>query len=115
MELIVSTYDAKGVSIYPLPPTFVEASWNSSGIDAGKTIWDFTKSLISNLGNYPDLREVYVRTLKLSDGRTFTTDGDYDTTNFLFRLKLPKTVTSPITITIKDVSENETKLMLNIL
>lgn len=109
-ELIISSIDMKGDNIYPLPPVLVEASWSENQ----KVGWNFTKTLLNNLGSFPDIREVFARNLRLSDGRSFTTKGDYSNTVFLYRLKLPGTVTSPITLTVKDSSANEKKILLNI-
>ncbi|MEK6628158.1 MAG: hypothetical protein AABY53_05990, partial [Bdellovibrionota bacterium] len=58
--------------------------------------------------------EVYARNLKLSDGRSFTTRGDYSNTIFLFRLKIPPTATSPITLKVSDGSGNEKIVVLDI-
>lgn len=108
-ELIISTYDMKATNIYPLPPTLIEASWGADN----KVGWNFTQTFMTSSGTYPDIREVYARNLRLDDGRSFTTLGDYDSTLFLFRLKLPATATLPITLTVQDVSGNQTKIILN--
>ncbi|MBC7466901.1 MAG: hypothetical protein H7256_13010 [Bdellovibrio sp.] len=108
-ELVISAYDMKGTNVYPLPPTLVEASWGSDN----KIGWNFTQNLLTPAGTFPDLREVYARNLRLDDGRSFTTLGDYDSTLFLFRLKLPATATLPITLTIQDATGNQTKIILN--
>jgi hypothetical protein len=109
-ELIVSTFDMKGENVYPLPPVVIEASWS----DSFKTGWDFTQKLLTSSGLFPDIREVFARNLKLSDGRSFTTKGDYSSTEFLFRLKLPANAQSPIALTVKDVSSNETRILLDV-
>lgn len=109
-ELLVSAYDMKGDNIYPLPPVYVEAEFNKKE----KTIWDFTKYLLNSLGQFPDIREVYARNVKLTDGRVITTQGDYEKTNFVFRLKIPAEATLPIQIKIKDASENMTQLTLDL-
>jgi hypothetical protein len=108
-ELIISTYDLKASNMYQLPPTFIEAKWN----EFGKVGWDFTQFLVNSLGSFPDLREVYARNVRLNDGRVVSTSGDYDSTEFLFRLKIPVTATLPIMITVKDVSGNATQVQLN--
>lgn len=109
-ELIVSAIDMKGDNIYPLPPTFVEASWSENQ----QVGWNFSQMLLNSLGSFPDIREVYARNLKLTDGRSFTTKGDYSNTVFLFRLKIPPTANGPITLTIKDASANEKKVLINV-
>lgn len=109
-ELIVSALDMKGENIYPLPPVSVEAVWNN----VLKTGWDFAQRLLTSAGTFPDIREVYARNLKLSDGRSFTTKGDYTNTVFLFRLKLPANASSPLSINVKDSSNNITTVLLNI-
>ncbi|MEQ1723070.1 MAG: hypothetical protein ABL930_07820, partial [Pseudobdellovibrio sp.] len=109
-ELIVSAFDMKGENVYPLPPVIVEASWS----DSFKTGWDFTQKLLTTSGLFPDIREVFARNLKLSDGRSFTTKGDYSNTEFLFRLKLPANVQNPITLTVKDISGNVNKVLLEL-
>lgn len=114
-ELIVSAFDIKGENIYPLPPTLVEATWSVLGSESKKIGWDFTQRLLNSLGLFPDIREVYARNLKLSDGRSFTTKGDYSNTVFLFRLKIPPTATSPITLKVSDSSGNEKIIILDII
>ena len=109
-EIVVSAIDMKGENIYPLPPVFVEASWSNTL----KVSLDFSQFLLDLNQSFPDIRDVYARNLRLSDGRTFTTKGDYTNTQFLFRLKIPPTATSPITITVKDISGNKTINTLNI-
>lgn len=110
-EIIILSTDMKGENIYPLPPVFVEASWSENK----KVGWDFTQFLLNSSQSFPDIREVFARNLKLSDGRNFTTRGDYNNTQFLFRLKIPPTVTSPIKLTVKDISGNENSTQLNII
>lgn len=109
-ELIISAIDMKGENIYPLPPVSVEAAWN----DVVKVGWNFSQRLLTSAGTFPDIREVFARNLKLSDGRSFTTKGDYSNTVFLFRLKIPETASSPILISVKDSSDNESTVLLNI-
>lgn len=101
-EIIVSSIDQKGDNIYPLPPTLIEVRW----IQDQQVSWDFTQNLFNNLNIFPDIRNVYAATLRLSDGRTFTTQGNYTNTQFLFRLKIPPTATSPLTLSVKDSSGN---------
>lgn len=110
-ELIVSALDMKGDNVYPLPPTLIMANWSKTF----KTGWDFTQRLLTLTGLFPDIREVYARNLRLSDGRSFTTKGDYTNTVFLFRLKIPSTTTSPITIEVQDASNNKTEVNLTVL
>lgn len=107
-EIVVSTYDMKGANMYQLPPTFIELSWNQ----IEKVGWDFTRFLLTSLGKYPDLRDVYASRLVLSDGRQFSTLGDYNDTEFLLRLKVPSSATLPFTLTVKDVSGNQTVVQL---
>lgn len=109
-EIIISAIDMKGDNIYPLPPVSVEASWNN----LVKVGWDFTQRLLTSTGTFPDIREVFARNLKLSDGRSFTTKGDYTSTVFLYRLKIPANAGSPINISVKDSSANESTILLNI-
>lgn len=121
-ELVISAYDMKGDNIYPLPPVLVQASseaamtsvFSESFFTVPFTVaWDFTQKLVNHLGGFPDIREVYARNLRLSDGRLFTTQGDYRNTEFLFRLKLPATYDGgPITILVKDSSDNEARVTL---
>ncbi|AGH94595.1 hypothetical protein [Pseudobdellovibrio exovorus] len=111
-ELVISAYDMKGDNIYPLPPVLVQASSEPTLPSVFTVAWDFTQKLVNQLGGFPDIREVYARNLRLSDGRLFTTQGDYRNTEFLFRLKLPATYDGPITILVKDSSDNETRVTL---
>ena len=108
LELIVSAIDMKGENIYPLPPVLAEAAWG-----AKKTAWDFSKYFLNSLGGFPDIREVYARNVRLSSGKTVTTKGDYSSAVFLFRLKTPAGASGPVTITLKDSSENTTQVQLN--
>lgn len=109
-ELVISAIDFKGENIYPLPPVRVEIFWNN----IQKTGWDFTQRLLTYSGKFPDIREVYARNLKLSDGRVFSTKGDYNRTEFLFRLKLPSHLTGPLLIEVQDVSGNLTRTVLEL-
>ena len=72
-EIIVSAIDMKGENIYPLPPVSVSAEWSENK----KIGWEFSQVLLNAVGKFPDIREVFARNLKLTDGRTFTTKGDY--------------------------------------
>lgn len=110
-EIIVSAIDMKGENIYPLPPVFVQALCSENI----KIEWDFSRSLLNNSQSFPDIREVFARNLKLTDGRTFTTKGDYSNTQFLFRLKIPSQAKGSITLKIKDASGNENTSILNII
>lgn len=109
-EIILESTDKKGNNIYPLPPVFIEARWNENN----KSGWDFTQNLFSNSKQFPDIRNVYATNLRLSDGRTFSTEGNYNNVQFLFRLKIPPTAIGPITLTVKDVSGNTKTRVLNI-
>ena len=109
-EIIVSAYDMKGENVYQLPPSFSEIV----SVSGQKTTWDFTKFFTNSTGTFPDIREVYARNLKLSDGRSFTTKGDYSNTVFLMRLKVPPTATGPLTLTLKDSAMNQTQVQLEI-
>ncbi len=108
LEIIVSAFDMKGENIYPLPPVLTEAAW-----DGKKSFWDFTKYILNKDGGFPDIREVYARNVRLSSGKTVTTRGDYNNTIFLFRLKTPAGAGGPVTITVKDASDNTTQVQLN--
>lgn len=110
-ELIISAIDMKGENIYPLPPVAVEATWSVNQ----KVGWDFSQLLLNTIGKFPDIREVYARNLKLTDGRSFTTKGDYSNTVFLFRLKIPPAATGPIILSVRDSSANETKISLDVI
>lgn len=107
-EIVVSTYDMKGDNVYPLPPVFVEAAWGNQ-----KTTWDFSKYFSTTAGTFPDIRELYARNLRLTDGRSFSTLGDYSNTVFLFRLKVPPGANGPVILTVKDISENTTQVQLH--
>lgn len=107
-EIIVSAVDMKGENIYPLPPVSVIATTGENK----KVGWDFSQTLLSFAGTFPDIREVYARNLKLSDGRSFTTKGDYTNTVFLFRLKIPPDSAGPIVLSIRDSSGNENRTVL---
>lgn len=107
-ELIVSAIDLKGDNIYPLPPVLVQATWPGN-----KAVgWDFSRFMLNPAGTFPDIREVYARNLRLSDGRSFTTKGDYTNTVFLFRIKLDATAKGPIVLTVRDSSANENSVTL---
>ena len=108
LELVVSVSDMKGENIYPLPPVVTEAAWGDK-----ITSWDFSKYFLNSSGGFPDIREVYARNVRLSNGKTISTAGDYSSTVFLFRLKTPTGAAGPVTITVKDSSENTTKVELN--
>lgn len=110
LELIVSAIDMKGANIYPLPPVVVEAS---TGLL--KLGWDFSQVLLNTVGKFPDIREVFARNLKLTDGRSFTTRGDYNNTVFLFRLKVATLNPGPISLSIRDSAGNENKVRLEVI
>lgn len=110
LELIVSAIDMKGENIYQLPPVQVEAFTESQ-----KVGWNFTQLLVNAAGKFPDIREVFARNLKLADGRSFTTRGDYSNTVFLYRLKTASLNRGPITLSIKDVHGNEKKVQLEVI
>lgn len=112
-ELVISAYDMKGDNIYPLPPVLVQA-FSESAVAPFQVAWDFTQKLLNQWGFFPDIREVYARNLRLSDGRVFTTQGDYRNTEFLFRLKMPTAVEGSIVILVKDDAGNETRTSLKL-
>ena len=107
-EIIVSALDMKGENIYPLPPVSVTAEWS----DNIKTGWDFSQFMLNSIGNFPDIREVYARNLRLTDGRIFTTKGDYTNTVFLFRLKIGPGARGPLRLSVRDSSANEIRTTL---
>lgn len=109
-ELIVSAIDIKGENIYPLPPVSVSAEWS----DNKKFGWEFSQVLVNALGKFPDIREVFARNLKLTDGRSFTTKGDYTNTVFLFRLKIAPNAKGPVRLTVRDSSDNEVRTTLQV-
>lgn len=110
-ELIVSAIDIKGENIYPLPPVSVSAEWGENK----KVGWDFSQVLLNAVGKFPDIREVFARYLKLTDGRSFTTKGDYTNTVFLFRLKIAPNAEGPILLTVRDSSANEIRTTLQMI
>lgn len=110
VELIVSAIDMKGENIYPLPPVSISAEWREDK----KVGWDFSQVLLNTLGKFPDIREVFARNLKLTDGRSFTTKGDYTNTVFLFRLKVAPDAKGPLLLTVRDSSANEVRKMLRV-
>ncbi len=109
-EIVISSIDMKGENIYPLPPVFIEATYSENQ----KVGWNFSQTLLNSFGTFPDIREVFARNLKLTDGRIFSTKGDYTNTVFLFRLKFPPGAAGPIMLTIKDSSANEKKILLDV-
>ena len=109
-EIIVSAIDLKGENIYPLPPVSVSAEWSENK----KIGWEFSQVLLNAVGKFPDIREVFARNLKLTDGRTFTTKGDYTNTVFLFRLKIAPNAKGPVLLTVRDSSANEVRKTLQV-
>lgn len=109
-ELVVSVIDMKGENIYPLPPVSVSAEWAANG----KVGWEFSQVLLNSLGKFPDIREVFARNLKLTDGRSFATRGDYTNTVFLYRLKIAPNAKGPLLLTVRDSSANEVRSMLQV-
>lgn len=97
-ELIISALDYKGKNIYPLPPVSVEVLWG----DHQKSGWDFSMLLADASGFFPDIRKVYARNVRLTDGRRISTSGDYENTLFLYKVVLPSEAKSPYVIQIKD-------------
>ena len=100
----------KGENIYPLPPVSVSAEWSENK----KVGWEFSQVLLNAVGKFPDIREVFARNLKLTDGRTFTTKGDYTNTVFLFRLKIAPNAKGPVLLTVRDSSANEVRKTLQV-
>ena len=117
-EFVVATTDQRELNVYTQAPPFLKLSFAPSlpsGIHYRRieTQWDFRSRLLDAKGNFPQLWDVFKKSLVLPTGIELKTEGNYKANFFLFRLKVPPGGFGPFEIQVQDAAGNSSFFRMN--
>lgn len=101
-ELVVAAFDKLGDNIYKHTPSYARLVFENGT----ETTWDFRERLRTADGRFPPIWEFFKDALTLATGETLTTTGNYDSRNFLLRLKVPAGAHGKFRVEIGDSAGN---------
>lgn len=101
-EIIVGTKDFKDENIYPQMPAQISLAVDDQIVSS----WDFREKLTASDGTPLLIRNVFVEELMTFDGQIFNTLGNYEDSNFLVRLPVPKQARGQLLIKVSDMAGN---------
>ncbi|MEQ1665431.1 MAG: hypothetical protein ABL927_08665 [Bdellovibrionales bacterium] len=103
-ELLVLGWDQKNNSVYTQAPSKVALLFQNGA----NSIWDFTRHLNLNNGQFPNIHNVFADQVKANDGNTYQTKGNYEENQFIYRLVVPADASGPFQIHLGDAAGNDT-------
>ena len=84
-EIVVATTETRDNNVYVQTPPFLGIKFAGGA----SFVWDFRHFLLGPDGKWPDIRSVFLPSLKIPGGKSLATFGQYGKGLFLMRLPIP--------------------------